>query len=118
MAALQMAVNRCRPAPGLTHHSDRGSVYASGDYQAMLKQFGMQCSMSRKGNCWDNAPVESFFATLKRELVHHRNYESREEARQDIFEYIEVFYNRQRKHSSIGYQSPIQHEENYYLNTA
>ncbi len=108
--ALDMAVQARRPAKGLLHHSDRGSQYASGDYQAMLAHATMVCSMSRRGNCWDNAPVESFFSTLKRELVHHRRYRSRTEARAEIFEYIEVWYNRRRRHSSLGYLSPAEYE--------
>src|SRR3954467_14793289 len=96
--------------PGLMHHSDRGSQYAAGAYQKQLTKHGIVCSMSRKGNCWDNAPMESFFHTLKTELVHHRDYLTRDEARRDIFEYIEVFYNRQRRHSTLGYLSPAQFE--------
>ena len=99
-----------RPEPRLLHHSDRGSQYASGDYQKLLKAHGIVCSMSRKGNCWDNAAMESFFGTLKTELVYHRNYETRAEAQSDIFEYIEVFYNRQRLHSALGYRSPVAFE--------
>ena len=108
--ALQMALRGRSPGPGLIHHSDRGSQYASGDYQALLEAQQMICSMSRRGNCWDNAPVESFFSTLKRELVHHRRYQTRAEARADIFEYIEVWYNRRRRHSSLGYKSPVDYE--------
>lgn len=104
--ALRMAYRRRRPGDGLIHHSDRGSQYASEDYRGLLTEYGMEMSMSRKGNCWDNAPMESFFGTLKKELVHHRKYSTREEARRDIFEYIEVFYNRERLHSSLGYLSP------------
>jgi putative transposase len=109
--ALCMACFNRSPAPGLLHHSDRGSQYASGDYQRLLKSSGIVCSMSRKGNCWDNAVMESFFATLKTELVYHRNYETRREAQSDIFEYIEVFYNRQRLHSALGYRSPDAYEK-------
>ena len=108
--ALEMAWRRRRPSEGLIHHSDRGSQYASEDYRRLLKSYGMQMSMSRKGDCWDNAPMESFFATLKKELVHHRRYHTREEARRDIFDYIEIFYNRQRLHSSLGYLSPVDYE--------
>ena len=108
--ALTMALWRRKPKPGLLHHSDRGVQYASGDYQARLAGAGIRCSMSRKGNCWDNACVESFFGTLKKELVHDRHYLTREEAQQDIFEYIEVFYNRQRRHSTLGYRSPAEFE--------
>ncbi len=96
LAALDMALKRRRPLPGLMHHSDRGSQYAAGAYQKRLAEHGIVCSMSRKGNCWDNAPMESFFHTLKTELVHHRDYQTRDEARHDIFEFVEIFYNRQR----------------------
>lgn len=108
--ALQMALQRRHPKPGLLHHSDRGSQYAATVYQQQLRAAGMIGSMSRRGNCWDNACVESFFGTLKRELIYHRQYQSREEARQEIFEYLEVFYNRQRRHSTLGYQSPAEFE--------
>ena len=108
--ALSMAVGRRNPGSGLIHHSDRGSQYASFDYQKALEKHKMHCSMSRKGDCWDNAVVESFFSTLKTERVHHRLYRSRAEARRDIFEYIEVFYNRVRLHSTLGYLSPAQFE--------
>lgn len=111
MDALEMAYMRRQPGKGLIHHSDRGSQYASDDYRNLLKGYGMQMSMSRKGDCWDNAPMESFFGTLKKELVHHRRYRTREEARRDIFDYIEVFYNRKRLHSSLGYVSPAQYEQ-------
>jgi transposase InsO family protein len=104
--ALQMAIARRQPKEGLLHHSDRGVQYASDAYQHLLQTSGMECSMSRKGNCWDNACAESFWATLKVELVHHQQYATLEEARQSIFEYLEVFYNRQRLHSSLGYLSP------------
>jgi len=112
-SALMMAYERRNPGAGLLHHSDRGSQYASQDYQEMLKAYGMQGSMSRKGNCWDNAPMESFFHTLKTELTHHEKYRSREEARRSIFEYIEVFYNRQRLHSSLGYKTPAEFEQEF-----
>lgn len=108
--ALRMALWQRKPAGGLLHHSDRGIQYASGDYQRLLADHGIACSMSRKGNCWDNAVVESFFHTLKVELVHHRRYLTRDEARQDIFEWMEVFYNRQRRHSTLGYRSPAEFE--------
>ena len=110
LGALDMAVGRRQPGPGLIHHSDRGSQYACGDYQNALKAHGMVCSMSRKGDCWDNAPMESFFHTLKTELVHHRDYRTRWEARADIFEYIEVFYNRDRRHSALGFITPAEYE--------
>ncbi len=107
--ALQMALQRRHPNPGLLHHSDRAQ-YAALAYQQALTAAGMAVSMSRKGECWDNACVESFFGTLKRELIHHRRYQTREEARQEIFEYLEVFYNRQRRHSTLGYRSPAEFE--------
>ncbi len=108
--ALEMAVGARKPAKGLIHHSDRGSQYASGDYRKALAEHGMVCSMSRKGDCWDNAVMESFYRSLKIELVHQRNYTTKEEARREIFEYIEVFYNRQRIHSYLGYLSPVDYE--------
>ena len=108
--ALTMALtNRTRTA-GLLHHSDRGSQYAAMSYQRLLHEYGITTSMSRTGNCWDNACVESFFGTLKRELVYHRHYTTREDAKQDIFEYIEVFYNRTRRHSTLGYHAPAEYE--------
>ena len=109
--ALMMAIWKRRPPQGLMTHSDRGSQYASALYQKTIKDHGFICSMSRKGNCWDNAPSESFFHTLKTELTHHRRYQTRQEAKQEIFEYIEVFYNRQRRHSTIGYQTPMGYEK-------
>ena len=109
--ALEMAVQRELPGENLVAHSDRGVQYASEHYQNLLRKHDITCSMSRKGNCWDNAPMESFFATLKKELVHHERYSTRDEARQSLFEYIEVFYNRVRRHSSLGYQSPLQFEQ-------
>lgn len=108
--ALTMALWRRKPGAGLLHHSDRGSQYAATSYQQLLGVHGIKCSMSRKGNCWDNACVESFFGTLKKELIHHRRYITREEAKQEIFEYIEVFYNRMRRHSTLGYYSPAEFE--------
>jgi putative transposase len=104
--ALDMALVRRRPPPGLLHHSDRGSQYASGDYQQVLAAAGLVGSMSRRGNCWDNAVAESFFATVKVELVHDATWATRAAARAGLFEYIEVFYNGQRRHSSLGYLSP------------
>jgi putative transposase len=109
--ALQMAVDRELPGAGLIAHSDRGVQYASEHYQRILTQHGITCSMSRKGNCWDNAPMESFFATLKKELVHQRQYQTRAEARHSLFEYIETFYNPVRRHSTLGYLSPIMFEQ-------
>ena len=107
--ALRMAYFRRRPKAGLMHHSDRGSQYASQDYQKVLQAYGMIGSMSRKGNCWDNAPMESFFNSMKNERTHGQRYATREDARQDTFEYIEAFYNRSRRHSALGYVSPVQH---------
>lgn len=104
--ALTMALARRRPAAGLLHHSDRGVQYASDDYQGLLAEHGLACSMSGKGDCYDNAVIESFWSTLKTELVHHEHYTTHEEARMSIFQYIEVFYNRKRLHSSLGYKSP------------
>jgi transposase InsO family protein len=104
--ALDMALVQRRPGHGLLHHSDRGSQYASGDYQQALAAAGIVCSMSRRGNCWDNAVAESFFATVKVELAHDARWETRAAARTALFEYIEVFYNGQRRHSSLGYLSP------------
>jgi transposase InsO family protein len=109
-AALVMATQRQRPGPGLIHHSDRGSQYASGEYRKLLAEAGMKASMSRTGNCYDNAPMESFFHTLKVELVHHRRWATRDEARRDLFSYVEGYYNRQRMHSALGYLSPEQAE--------
>ena len=109
--ALQMAVQRELPRAGLVAHSDRGVQYASEHYQVLLRQNDITCSMSRKGNCWDNAPMESFFATLKKELVNLERYQTRSQARQSLFEYIETFYNRVRRHSTIGYLAPIKFEQ-------
>lgn len=109
--ALMQAVNRQRPVEGLIHHSDRGKQYASYEYQDLLERYGIQSSMSRSGNCYDNAYIESFWGTLKKELVYGQRYQSREEARLSIFEYVEVFYNRIRKHSALGYKSPEQYEK-------
>jgi putative transposase len=111
--ALAMATGRRQPAAGLLHHSDRGSQYASRLFQDQLAGYGMICSMSRKGNCWDNAPTESFFNSLKNERVHGTRYATRQAAEADVFEYIEVFYNRTRRHSTLGYKSPIQFMESW-----
>lgn len=108
MDAFTLAVKRRNPPPGLIHHSDRGSQYASTDFQSLLVKYGAICSMSRKANCWDNAPVESFFGLLKRALVLHHRYQTRAQARQSIFDYIERFYNRKRIHSSLGYRTPYE----------
>ncbi len=113
VAALSMAVENRRPEAGLLCHSDRGSQYASGDYQKTLSAAGIVCSMSRKGNCWDNAPSESFFAGLKRELAYRTRFATRAEARASLFEWIEVWYNRKRLHSSLGYVSPATFESRY-----
>ena len=110
ISALEMALTQRKPEGELMHHSDRGSQYASSDDQHVLEEAAIVSSMSRKGSCWDNAPVESFFATLKRECVHHKQYHTRDEARADIFEYIESWYNRKRLHSSLGYLSPCEYE--------
>lgn len=112
--SLFRAVSRKRPAKGLIHHSDQGSQYCSYDYGRLILQFGMKASMSRKGNCYDNAPMESFFGTLKQELVHHRKYRTRKEAIEEISEYIEIFYNRQRRQARLGYLSPAAYEQKFY----
>ena len=108
--ALLMAANLRKPLPGLIHHSDRGSQYASHEYQKLLKQHGMICSMSRKGNCWDNSPVERFFSSLKREWTGDRLYVTRQEAIADVREYVAVYYNAKRLHSTLGYSTPIDYE--------
>jgi putative transposase len=113
LAALGMALARRRPPQGLVHHSDRGSQYASGDYQQVLAQHGIVCSMSRRGDCWDNAVAESFFATLKVELVHDAAWTTRTIARAELFDYIERFYNGQRRHSALGYLSPRVFEQRH-----
>jgi putative transposase len=102
------------PEKGLLHHSDRGSQYCSHEYQSLLRQFGLEASMSGTGNCFDNAPMESFWGTLKQELVHHHRYRTRQEAIQDITEYIEIFYNRQRRQARLGFLSPVVYEQRYY----
>jgi putative transposase len=108
--AFRNAIGRRVPNQGLIHHSDRGSQYASADYQDALRDRGVVCSMSRKGNCWDNAVAESFFATLKTELIYPRRFATRREAKDAIFDYVEVFYNRRRRHSTLGYLSPVDFE--------
>ena len=108
--ALMMAVEQRRPKPGVIHHSDQGILYSSGSYLALLTKYGMLRSMSGKGNCYDNAIAESFFSSLKNELVHHRDYKTRDEARTEIFEYIELFYNRKRLHQSLNYQPPVKYK--------
>lgn len=114
MNALTMAVQRRRPPGGVIFHSDRGCQYASADFQSLLARYGFRSSMSRKGDCWDNAPVESFFGSLKQELVFHQRYLTRSQARQSIFAYIERFYNRRRLHSTLGYKSPAAYEATYF----
>jgi putative transposase len=109
--ALEMAVKRRLPGERLLAHSDRGSQYASDHYQRLLSKHGITCSMSGVGQCWDNAPMESFFASLKKELVHHEDYQTRAEARASIIAYIEMFYNPKRRHSSLGYLSPADYEK-------
>jgi putative transposase len=115
LSALESALVQRDPRAGLVCHSDRGSQYASADYQEVLSGAGAVCSMSRKGNCYDNAPVESFFASLKRELIHRCQFATREEARSAVFEWIAVWYNRKRRHSSLGYVSPEQFEQQHHL---
>ena len=112
--SLFRAVAAKGPVPGLIHHSDRGSQYCSHEYRRLLDQFHMRASMSRKGDCYDNAPMESFWGTLKNELVHHRRYGTRREAIREISEYIEIFYNRQRRQARLGYLSPAAYERQFY----
>lgn len=112
--ALRMALRTRRPAPRLLHHSDRGSQYTATDYQALLRDHAFISSMSATGNCYDNAPMESFFGTLKREWVHHHDYHTRQEATTSIFFYIESFYNRRRRHSALGYLSPLEFEAQFH----
>ena len=109
--ALQTALGQRDPSPNLLHHSDRGSQYASASYRNQLARLGIEVSMSRRGNCWDNAVVESFFGTVKQELVHHKQWANIVEVRAAIHDYIEVFYNRQRIHSSLGYRTPSEVDE-------
>ena len=113
LEAFRSAVGRRAPTAGLLHHSDRGSQYASADYQDALDNLGVVCSMSRKGNCWDNAVAESFFATLKTELVYLTKFKTREEAKRAIFDFIESFYNHRRRHSTLGYLSPVEYENQF-----
>ncbi len=120
--ALRSALAYRNPSPDvlrqLMHHSDRGCQYACGDHRELLAEHGIECSMSRKGDCWDNAVAESFFATLKKELVHGENWKTREKARAALFEYIELWYNRERRHSSLGYLSPAEYEEKNFRTAA
>ncbi len=110
---LQMALARRHPSAGLLHHSDRGSQYSNTEYQVLLARAGIEGSMSRKGNCYDNAAMDPFFSSLRGEWTDRHAYQSRREARQSIFEYAEIFYNRQRRHSSLGYLSPVAYEQQY-----
>ena len=112
--ALKMAIRRRRPGAGLIHHSDQGSQYTDGTYQALLRDHGIQASMNGVGTWYDNAPMESFFGTLKSELVHHCTYQVRNEAKVDVFYYIESFYNRRRLHSALDYLSPVEYEQLFY----
>jgi transposase InsO family protein len=115
--SLFRAMAAKHPARGLMHHSDRGSQYCSYEYRQILDQFALKASMSGKGNCFDNAPMESFWGTLKQELVHHRHYSSRQEAIRDITDYIEIFYNRQRRQARLGFLSPAAYEQRFYAGT-
>ena len=115
LQALTMALGRRRPPRRLLHHSDRGSQYASADYQRALAAHGIAGSMSRRGNCWDNAVAESFFATVKVELAHDATWPTRAQARAEVFEYLERFYNGQRRHSTLGYLSPLTFERQWAL---
>ena len=112
--SLFKAVVAKRPAKGLIHHSDRGSQYCSHEYRNILERFGLLASMNRKGNCYDSAPMESFWGTLKQEPVHHHRYRTRQEAIRNITEYIEIFYNRQRLQPGLGFLSPAVFEQRYY----
>jgi putative transposase len=112
--SLLRAITTRRPEKGLLHHSNRGSQYCSHEYQGLLRQFGLEASMSGTGNCYDNAPMESFWGIIKQELIHHRHYRSRREAIDDITEYIQIFYNRQRLQARLGYLSPIAYAQKYY----
>ena len=114
ISALKMAIRQRQPGAGLIHHSDQGSQYTDGTYQLLLKDHGIRASMNGVGTWYDNAPMESFFGTLKSELVHHRVYDTRDDARPDLFFYIEGFYNRRRRHSSLDYLSPLAYEQLYH----
>ena len=115
--ALEMAVSDREIQSDTLLHSDRGVQYRGHDYQRMLTNYGIRCSMSRTGNCWDNAVMESFFSRLKVELIYAENYKTREEVQRGLFEYIELFYNRKRRHSAIGYMSPMEYEQQYQPGT-
>ncbi len=117
LSALRQAISRRDVQPDLIHHSDRGGQYAATEYQKLLTDTAMICSMSRKGDCWDNAPMESFFATLKTELIYREQFKTRQEAKAKIFEYIEVFYNRQRRHSTLGNKNPVDFERRQILSS-
>lgn len=108
--ALRRAIQTRRPVAGLTHHSDRGSQYAGGEHRALLAEHGIECSMSRRGDCWDNAPMERFMASLKCEWTRHRRYATVEEVHQSVFKYVEIFYNRRRLHQALGYATPVEFE--------
>ena len=112
--SLLQAMVAKRPSSGLIHHSDRGSQYCADEYQGILSHFDLRVSMSGRGNCFDNAPMESFWGTLKQELVHHRRYSTRQEASREITEYIEIFYNRQRRQARLGFLSPAAYEQRFY----
>jgi putative transposase len=114
MRSLLKAMTIKKPHAGLVHHSDRGTQYCAHDYRKLLDRFNMRASMSRKGNCYDNAPMESFWGTLKNELVYHQRYATREQAIREITEYIEIFYNRQRRQKRLGYLSPVAYERQFY----
>lgn len=116
--ALNNAVIRHKPAKGLIHHSDRGVQYCSHEYQSLLRKHNMVCSMSRKGNCYDNACAETFFSTIKCEMLYNNKYTTREQARRDIFWYIETFYNRRRRHQALDYLTPCAYKQRYYANSA
>jgi putative transposase len=113
--SLLRAVNTRKPEKGLLHHSDRGSQYCSHEYQGLLRRFGLEVSMSGAGNCFDNAPMESFWGIIKQELINHRSYRTRQEAIEDITEYIEIFYNRQRRQAKLGFLSPADYAQKYYV---
>ena len=118
LEALRNALRSRRPAPGLVHHSDRGSQYGGAEYQDLLDRRGIRCSMSRARNCWDNALAESFFHTIKTEWLYHFTFDSRAQARSYVFDYIEAFYNRQRRYSTLGYLSPAEFEDRYHRQAA
>ena len=114
--SLLKAIEAKRPSKGLIHHSDRGSQYCAYEYRRLLDQFGIKVSMSGKGNCYDNAPMESFWGMLKQELIYHRHFRTRQEAKQAITEYIEIFYNRQRLQAELGFLAPSVYAQKYYTN--